>query len=51
LKDGEIGIARLGEELYSRIASDIETRVKEEPFLDFCTPPWISLRRITGAVV
>jgi hypothetical protein len=49
MKEGEIGIARLAEELYGRIASDVETRVKEDPFRDFCVPPWVSLRKITGA--
>jgi hypothetical protein len=48
MKDGEIGIARLAEDLYSRIASDVETRVMEDPFRDFCAPPWVSLRRVTG---
>jgi hypothetical protein len=46
MKEGEIGIARLGRDLYARIASDIETRVTEEPFRDFCQPPWVSLRRV-----
>ena len=49
MKEGEIGVARLAEELYGRIASDVETRVKEDPFQDFCVPPWVSLRKITGA--
>jgi hypothetical protein len=49
MKDGEIGIARLAEELYGRISSDVETRVTEDPFRDFCAPPWVSLRRVTGA--
>ena len=49
MKEGEIGVARLAEELYARIAADVDTRVLEEPFKDFCTPPWVSLRRVTGA--
>jgi hypothetical protein len=49
MKAGEIGVARLAEELYSRISADVEKRVQEDPFLDFCVPPWVSLRRITGA--
>jgi hypothetical protein len=49
MKEGEIGVARLAEELYARIASDVETRVSEDPFQDFCAPPWVSLRRVTGA--
>jgi hypothetical protein len=41
LRESEVGVARL--------SSDVEIRVKEEPFSDFCSPPWVSLRRITGA--
>lgn len=49
MKENEVGVARLAEELYVKIAADVESRVKEEPFQDFCVPPWVSLRRITGA--
>ena len=49
MKENEVGVARLAEELYLKIASDVEARVKEEPFQDFCVPPWISLRRLAGA--
>jgi len=49
LKRDEVGVARLADELYRKIAADVETRVAEEPFRDFCVPPWISLRRLTGA--
>ncbi len=49
MREGEVGMARLAEDLYARISSDVETRVKEEPFADFCSPPWVSLRRLTGA--
>jgi hypothetical protein len=51
MKAGEVGVARLAEELYVRIAATIEARVQEDPFRDFCVPPWVSLRRITGATV
>ena len=50
MKEGEVGIARLAGELYGRIAADVETRVTEDPFVDFCALPWVSLRKITGAV-
>lgn len=49
MKAGEVGVARLAEELYGRIAAGVETRVQEDPFVDFCVPPWVSLRKITGA--
>jgi CpXC protein len=45
LKEGEVGVARLGDEVYRRISADIEGRAKEEPFRGFCTPPWVSVRR------
>jgi hypothetical protein len=46
LKQGEIGVARLAREIYRKIESDIERRVKEEPFRQFCEPPHVSLRRL-----
>jgi hypothetical protein len=49
MKKGEVGVARLPPDLYSRIAADVETRILEEPFRDFCTPPWVSLRRVSGS--
>jgi hypothetical protein len=49
MKAGEVGVARLAEELYARIAANVDVRVQEDPFPDFCTPPWVSLRRSTGA--
>jgi hypothetical protein len=47
MKEGEIGIARLGKEVYARIASDVEARIKEEPFNELCDPPWVSLRKVS----
>ena len=48
LKDGEVGVARLAEDFYARVAHDVEARVREEPFSDFCQPPWVSLRKAFG---
>jgi hypothetical protein len=48
MKEGEIGVARLAEDFYGKIASDVDKRAAEEPFKDFCTPPWVSLRRVVG---
>jgi hypothetical protein len=45
VKEKEIAVARLSREFYLRIHSEIEKRVAEEPFRDFCAPPWVSLRR------
>jgi len=49
MKENEVGVARLADELYRKIAAGVEGRVAEEPFADFCVPPWVSLRRLTGA--
>jgi hypothetical protein len=50
MKEGEIGVARLANELYAKIAADVERRVLEEPFSEFCEPPWVSLRKAAGGV-
>jgi hypothetical protein len=47
MKEGEIGVARLAEGLYAKIAADLTKRLQEDPFKDFCRPPWVSLRRLT----
>jgi hypothetical protein len=51
MKEGEVGVARLARTVYDKIAADVETRVTEEPFRDFCDPPWVSLRRAAGGVM
>jgi len=48
LRDGEIGVTRLAREFYRRVEADVEQRVGEEPFRDFCSPPWVSIRRVAG---
>ncbi|MGA2479352.1 MAG: CpXC domain-containing protein [Spirochaetia bacterium] len=45
MKEGEVGVARLAGGIYTKIAADLEHRVLEEPFEDFCQPPWVSLRK------
>jgi hypothetical protein len=47
MKEGEVGVARLAAEFYSKIASDVDVRVRDEPFRDFCEPPWVSLRKVS----
>ena len=49
MKEGEVGVARLAGGIYSKIAADVERRVLEEPFREFCEPPWVSLRKAGGA--
>ncbi len=48
LKEGEVGVARLASDFYRKVAADVDARVKEEPFRDFCSPPWVSVRRLSG---
>jgi hypothetical protein len=50
MREGEVGVARLAQDLYARIARDLESRMEEEPFREFCTPPWVSLRRVSGGM-
>lgn len=48
LKEGEVGVARLGRDIYDKIQADVEKRVKSDPFREFCTPPHVSVRRVTS---
>jgi hypothetical protein len=48
MRQGEVGVARLAQDLYARIAKDLAARTAEEPFSEFCTPPWVSLKRVSG---
>jgi hypothetical protein len=46
LREGEVAVARLERVLYDRIVADLENRLTEESFRDFCEPPYVSLRRV-----
>ena len=46
LREGEVAVARLERALYDKIADDLANRLAEEPFRDFCEPPYVSLRRV-----
>jgi hypothetical protein len=46
LREGEVAVARLERDLYDRIVADLGNRLVEEPFRDFCEPPYVSLRRV-----
>jgi hypothetical protein len=46
LRKGEVAVARLGRDIYSKISADLNNRIGEEPFTDFCVPPYVSLRRV-----
>ena len=50
MREGEVGVARLGQQLYARIAKDLDARMAEEPFSEFCSPPWVSLKRVSGGL-
>jgi hypothetical protein len=45
LAEGRIGVARLGKDVYRKIEADLDTRLAEEPFVAFCEPPYVSLRK------
>ncbi len=46
LRESEVAVARLEQALYDRIVADLVNRLAEEPFRDFCEPPYVSLRRV-----
>jgi hypothetical protein len=46
LRKDEIGVARLRRDIYRKIEADIEKRVLDAPFKEFCDPPYVSLKRI-----
>jgi hypothetical protein len=46
LREGEVAVARPDRSLYDRIVADLANRLAEEPFKDFCEPPYVSLRRV-----
>jgi hypothetical protein len=48
MKEGEVGVARLAAGIYTKIAADVDRRVLEDAFRDFCQPPWVSLRKAGG---
>jgi hypothetical protein len=47
LRKGEVAVARLKRDLYAKIEADVEKRVKEEPYKEFCVPPYVSLRQLS----
>jgi hypothetical protein len=46
LREGEVAVARLERTLYDRLIADLANRLAEEPYRDFCEPPYVSLRRV-----
>ncbi len=46
LREGEVAVARLERPLHDRMLADIASRLTEEPWKDFCVPPYVSLRRV-----
>jgi hypothetical protein len=46
LRENEVAVARLEQALYDRIVADLVNRLADEPFRDFCDPPYVSLRRV-----
>jgi hypothetical protein len=46
LREGEVAVARLERTLHDRMLAELATRLGEEPWKDFCTPPYVSVRRV-----
>lgn len=46
LREGEVAVARLERSLHDRMAAELPRRLAEEPWKDFCAPPYVSVRRV-----
>ena len=46
LREGEVAVARLDRPLHDRMLADLAERLTEDPWKDFCTPPYVSMRRV-----
>jgi hypothetical protein len=46
VREGEVAVARLQRPLHDRMLADLDHRLGEEPWKDFCSPPYVSLRRV-----
>jgi hypothetical protein len=46
LKEKEIAVTEIKKDMYDKIVKDIDQKAKSEPFKDFLTPPYVSIKRI-----
>lgn len=46
LRDGEIGVTRIPFSVYQRIANEMDSRMREEPFSVILEPPYVSVEKI-----
>lgn len=46
LKEDEVGISKISEQLYNRISEDMPKHRKNEPYATILSPPYISIRKI-----
>ena len=46
IKKEEIAVTNINFSMYEKILSEIDDKVKTEPFKDFLSPPYISINRI-----
>ncbi|MBN1696273.1 MAG: CpXC domain-containing protein [Spirochaetales bacterium] len=46
MKEDTIGVSEIKQEMYDKIKTDIDGKVKEEPFNTFLVPPYVSLNRV-----
>lgn len=46
LREGEVAVARLERSLHDRMVAELPARLAEEPWKHFCSPPYVSVRRV-----
>jgi hypothetical protein len=46
MKEDEIAVSQIKQDMYDKIEADIENKIKEEPFSTFLIPPYVSLKRV-----
>lgn len=46
LKEGEVGVSRAGLDAYRKLADRMAGTVPDPPYDSFCTPPYVSVKRI-----
>ncbi|MBN1412236.1 MAG: hypothetical protein JW969_15430 [Spirochaetales bacterium] len=46
IKKDEVGVMNIKQEMYDKVAGEIEDTAREEPYNTFLTPPYVSINRI-----
>lgn len=50
LREKEVGVTRIPPDLYRKVEADLPERLKEEPFREILTPPYVSVSKISMEV-